>query len=70
MEVNGVEVGQVTTIGPGPRFQTYRFMVPARALSQSATTVVRFATSAAPAAEWDPPKSGLAVRTLELRALP
>ena len=69
VEVNGVEVGQVTTISPTPRFESYRFSVPARVLSQSPDTVIRFSAKSGPS-EGDLPKARLALRTLELRLSP
>jgi hypothetical protein len=66
VEVNGVEVGEVACADPDPRFETYRFTVPASALSRSPETTISFVAKAGPGDE----EGRLAVRTFELRPRP
>jgi hypothetical protein len=66
VEVNGVEVGEVACADPDPRFETYRFTVPASALSRSPETTISFVVKAGPGDE----EGRLAVRTVELRPRP
>jgi hypothetical protein len=63
VDVNGVEVGEVVSKGPAPQFETYRFTVPASALTRSPDTTVGFSAKPGPGAE----EARLAVRTLEFR---
>jgi hypothetical protein len=66
VDVNGVEVGEVVSKGPAPQFETYRFTVPASALSGSPETTISFAAKAGPGDE----RARLAVMSLELRPRP
>jgi hypothetical protein len=70
VEVNGVEVGAVLSTGPAPRFGSYRFKVPADALSRSPETVIRFSAGTEPSAEGAVSEAHLALRSLELRRQP
>jgi hypothetical protein len=69
VEVNGVEVGEVT-FEPATRLTTYRFPVPASVLSRSPDTLILFSAKAGPDAGERPPEVRLAVKTVELRLMP
>jgi hypothetical protein len=70
VEVNGVEVGEVTSTNSTPRFETYQITVPASVLSRSPETLICFSAKAGTSADGDPASARLAVETLELRPRP
>jgi hypothetical protein len=69
VEVNGVEVGEVTPGDPAGQFERYRMAVPRGVLSRSPQATILFSVKALGAGP-DLHDTRLAVQTLELRPLP
>jgi hypothetical protein len=71
VEVNGMEIGELTPAGSAGQFKRYRMAIPRGVLSRSPQTTILFSAKEPGAGPGpDLPETRLGVQTLELRALP
>jgi hypothetical protein len=71
VEVNGVEIGELTPTDAIGQFKRYRLPVPRDVLSRSPQTTILFSVKKLGAGPGpDPPETRLGVQTLELRPMP